>query len=93
LADGSIKPDSTHGKFTAEMCKRTVINKTCKPIINNSNDSSLLAVTARQTETDAAAAEVDADIELEANQGEPIDPPATPEEKAAEGQAKIPGVE
>jgi len=91
-ADGSIAPGTTHGKFTADMCKRTVINKACKSIINNSNDASLVARIARQNDTEMAAVEVDADIEIEANQGEPIDPPAAPEEKPAEAQATIPGV-
>lgn len=39
---GTINQNSTHAKFTAEMAKRTVINKLCKKIINTSDDSMLL---------------------------------------------------
>jgi recombination protein RecT len=39
---GTLKPDTVHAKFTEEMCKRTVLNKVCKPIINNSSDATLL---------------------------------------------------
>lgn len=39
---GAIDQNSTHAKFTAEMAKRTVINKLCKKIINTSDDSMLL---------------------------------------------------
>jgi recombination protein RecT len=42
LENGGLKPGSTHEKFTADMCKRTVINKICKPIINSSDDNHLL---------------------------------------------------
>lgn len=38
---GNIRPGTTHDKFPGEMCKRTVINRACKPIINSSNDSNL----------------------------------------------------
>lgn len=30
-----------HNQFTDEMCKKTVINRACKPIINSSDDSNL----------------------------------------------------
>lgn len=39
--NGSIKANSTHDKFTAEMAKKTVVNRACKSIINASNDSYL----------------------------------------------------
>ncbi len=39
---GNIKAGSTHGKFTAEMAKKTVINRACKAIINSSSDCNLL---------------------------------------------------
>lgn len=38
---GKLKPGSTHAKFPAEMCKRTVVRRACKPIINSSDDSNL----------------------------------------------------
>jgi len=60
---GNVKEESTHGKFTAEMCKRTVINKLCKPIINSSNDAILLKSVHRSEEI-----EVEQDIAENANQ-------------------------
>jgi recombination protein RecT len=39
---GAINQGSTHGKFTEEMAKRTVINRLCKHIINTSDDTALL---------------------------------------------------
>jgi len=41
-ADGKIKADSVHGKFTADMALKTVINRTCKAYINSSDDNSLI---------------------------------------------------
>lgn len=65
---GNIKVGTTHDKFTAEMCKKTVINRLCKPIINSSDDSNLVVKYAKQTDTDLAEAEVEAEIEENANQ-------------------------
>jgi len=58
---GNLKAGSVHAKFPEDMCKRTVINKICKPIINSSDDSTILSQSIRQTldESDAAAAELD----------------------------------
>lgn len=36
------KSGSTHKEFPADMCKKTVINRTCKMYINSSDDSSLI---------------------------------------------------
>ena len=38
---GNVKVGSTHDKFTADMAKKTVVNRACKPIINSSSDSNL----------------------------------------------------
>lgn len=38
---GNVRAGTTHSKFTSDMAERTVINATCKHIINNSNDSYL----------------------------------------------------
>lgn len=38
---GNLKPVSTHAKHTAEMAKRTAINRVCKGIINSSDDQHL----------------------------------------------------
>lgn len=83
-ADGSIKPDSTHGKYPEEMTKKTVVHRACKPIIDSSDDSNLIVQYARQTRTDADDAEVEAEISENANSipfdAEPIDiDPATGE--------------
>ncbi len=40
-ADGTVSAGGTHGKFTADMCLKTVIRKACKPIINSSDDKNL----------------------------------------------------
>uniref|UniRef100_A0A6M3JCU2 Putative DNA recombination protein n=1 Tax=viral metagenome TaxID=1070528 RepID=A0A6M3JCU2_9ZZZZ len=70
---GDIKADSTHGKFTADMAQKTVINKLCKAIVNASSDRALLLEMMNRAEdlSDRAAAE--AEIEEQANTGEVID--------------------
>jgi recombination protein RecT len=40
--NGELKPLSTHAKFPEEMAKRTVLHRTCKPIIASSSDKYLL---------------------------------------------------
>lgn len=65
---GNLKADSVHVKFTAEMCKRTVINRICKPIINSSDDSNLVVRYAKQTDSELIETEVEAEIEENANQ-------------------------
>jgi recombination protein RecT len=64
---GNIKAGSTHDKFTADMCIKTVINKACKPIINSSSDKNIVARYAKQTDIEAAEAEVEAEIDENAN--------------------------
>lgn len=65
---GNIKPNSTHGKFTAEMAERTAINKVCKRVINSSNDSSITAQFAKRLDSEVAEMETEAIIEENANQ-------------------------
>ncbi len=65
--DGSVKKDSTHDKFTAEMCERTVTRKACTPIINKSSDKNLVAKFARQSAMESTEAEVEAEIDENAN--------------------------
>ena len=61
---GAVNQNSTHGKFTAEMAKRTVINRLCKRIINTSDDTELLnSVIA--TDDEIKAADV---VQLEINE-------------------------
>lgn len=64
---GNIKAGSTHDKFTADMCVKTVINKACKPIINSSSDKNIVAKYAKQTDSEAHEAEVEAEIDEHAN--------------------------
>lgn len=64
---GNIKPDTTHGKFTAEMCKRTVINRCCKPIINSSSDSYLFKQAVRRSDEIAAEAALEEEVAANAN--------------------------
>ena len=69
----AIKPGSTHGQYTDEMCKKTVINRACKSYINSSNDSNLLIKRHfNHTDDDTTEAEVNAEIKENANR-EPID--------------------
>lgn len=64
---GHIKSGSTHDKFTAEMCIKTVINRICKPIINSSSDSNIIAKFAAQTDAEFRELEVQEEIEENAN--------------------------
>ena len=70
---GVIKADSTHGKFTSEMAKKTVIGRLAKHIINSSNDADLVIKAAKRTDDDAAAAEAQEDVDEYGNAGEVID--------------------
>ena len=65
---GNIKAGSTHDKFLAEMCMKTVINKVCKSIINSSDDSCLKIVrNIGQDEDSMVDYEVKQEIEQNAN--------------------------
>jgi len=68
LSDGKINPEKTHGKFTGEMCIRTVVNRLCKPIINTSDDMTLLQ-SANETDEEISAADImQAEVDEHANQ-------------------------
>lgn len=67
---GNIKQFSTHGKFTADMAEKTAINKVCKYVINSSSDSSITAKFAKQLDSDMAEAQVQVEIEENANKYE-----------------------
>jgi recombination protein RecT len=89
IADnGDIKASSTHGKFTADMAMKTVVNKLCKAIVNASSDKALLLERMNRAEdlSDRAAAE--AEIEDQANTGEVIDLPADEKEKGSQETAE-----
>lgn len=69
--------DSVHKEFPTEMCKKTVLNRLCKKLVNKSDDAAIIEdIDERQTvdfET------VDAiDIDAEEEYGVAVDPP-TPE--------------
>ncbi|MFA6931411.1 MAG: RecT family recombinase [Lentisphaeria bacterium] len=66
-ADGSIKPDSTHGKYPESMALRTVVRRACKAIIDSSDDSNLVVQFSRQSSDEADAAAVEQEIKENAN--------------------------
>ena len=65
---GNIKAGSTHEKFTADMCEKTVINKACKYVINSSSDKSIVGRFAREMDAELKEAEIDQEITDNANQ-------------------------
>lgn len=71
--DGKLKPSSTHAKFTGQMAKKTVLNRTCKMLISSSDDSTIMqnpiARTLTESDEEAAASE----IAEKANQGGVVD--------------------
>ncbi|MHB8928865.1 MAG: recombinase RecT [Bacillota bacterium] len=69
--------NGVHQKFTDQMCLRTVIRRTCKPIINSSNDDYLFAQAVRRSGELQAEAEIESEVEEKAN-GEVIDTEAKP---------------
>lgn len=64
---GNLKSTSTHGKFTEEMCKKTVINKAAKHIVNTSDDHNLIVKTFQRTADESSEAEAKAQIAENAN--------------------------
>lgn len=90
--NGAIKAGSTHDKFTAEMAMKTVINRTCKRIVNASDDSDLVIRAFRECDQDIIEAEVTEEIEEGANTGPVIEAPA-PAAEAVCAQRDIPTCE
>jgi len=64
---GNVKDTSTHGKFTADMAKKTVVNRACKTIINSSDDSSLVIMAYNNTDDDIAEAQAQEEVDNNAN--------------------------
>ena len=64
---GQVKAGSTHDKFTAEMAKKTIINRACKTILNSSSDRHLLRQSIVRSGEIQAEIEVAEEIELNAN--------------------------
>lgn len=82
---GNVKATSVHGKFTADMAKKTVTNRACKTLINSSDDSNLTVQAIRRSDDERHEAEVEREIEENANKGDIIDvepEPATEQNKA-----------
>jgi recombination protein RecT len=73
--DGGIKAGSTHDKFQAEMMMKTVINRTCKRIVNASDDSDLVIKAFVASDQDTAEAIATEQISVNANTDEIIDVP------------------
>jgi recombination protein RecT len=85
---GTLKPGSTHAQYLREMCKKTVINRTCKPIINSSSDR-LLMEAATRSDVVQAEEESEAEIQAQANQGYiDVDPEPAPEEEPPDEAAE-----
>lgn len=61
------KEGSTHKEFAQEMCRKTVINRACKRYLNSSDDGSLLMQHVNRADEIAAEAEIEAEIEENAN--------------------------
>lgn len=78
------KTDSVQAEFTDQMCKKTVINRACKNIINSSDDANLSEAFDNTTDNedhDVVAEEVKQDIEVNANSEEFVVPSNAPVEK------------
>ena len=65
--NGELKATSVHARFTADMAKKTVINRLCKPIINSSSDSTVVAQYAQQADVIAADAQLAENLAHSAN--------------------------
>lgn len=61
----NLNERSAHGQFTSEMMKKTVTNRACKPIINASDDSSIMI--SGQLDNEAHQIAVESEIQENAN--------------------------
>jgi len=61
------KEGSTHKEFAQEMARKTVINRACKRYLNSYDDGSLLMYHVNRADEVIAEAEVEAEIEQNAN--------------------------
>jgi recombination protein RecT len=85
---GQLKPTSPHARFPEEMCKRTVINRTCKMLVNSSDDSSLDPVVQAMNRADETAEEAAFAREVAENaNGETLEAVVRDAEPAAETEA------
>ena len=71
--NGKLKIGSVHNKFTGEMAKKTVLGRTCKMLIDASDDSTILSKHAKRSADETYEEVVESEIEELANQGDVID--------------------
>lgn len=57
--DGSINPNSNHGKFPERMIRKTVIHRLCRQIIKSSNDTVLVSASDRSDEEQSFQTEIE----------------------------------
>jgi len=72
-SNGGLKPNSAHARFSEMMCKRTVINHTCVPIINATTDSKVYKQYIDESNDTLTDYEIEDEIEESANKGDIID--------------------
>lgn len=63
----NVNPNSVHGKFTEEMCRKTVISRLLKRHINSSSDNYLLLDSMRKADAVVAVEQSAQTIDAEAN--------------------------
>ena len=74
--DGSIK-DGVHSKFTQEMAKKTIINRTCKSLINATSDDDLVIGAFNRT-TSNEYVDIDGEIDAQQSQANQEEFPSEP---------------
>ena len=79
--------NKTHKEFPQEMAKKTVINRTCKMYLNSSDDSNLVIEHFYRTDESAEEAQIQEEIDENANQ-ETIDVEFTEPEEESESESK-----
>ncbi|MBT8342951.1 MAG: recombinase RecT, partial [Desulfatitalea sp.] len=94
---GMINQSTTHGKFTGEMAKRTVINRLCKRIINTSDDAELIKSVERTDEDTPEQQIIEKQIANESNKkvldfpaitSSPAEPDSAPSNDAEKQEMK-----
>ena len=91
-AKGNISPGSAHGKFSQEMSKKTVLNRTCKLFLNTSDDENLIMDALKGTSDfeqdveEEIAEEANSEI-LDVSEFEEV--PEEPTEEAEEPQDEV----
>lgn len=93
--DGTLKAGSVHEKFTGQMAKKTVLNRTCKILISSSDDATIMNKTIARTLAEVDEEDVAAEIEQNANKEvidiEPDEVKDAPKPEAVEAQRQADG--